>query len=87
MSSVDPVAGILGALDRPVQPRPEFAETLLARLVEELGGAEVLTEMPRRTRPRWPRILPGAPRGLRLVLIVLALLLYFTKKKVWANAH
>ena len=35
MSSVDPVAVILGALDRPVQPRPEFAETLLSRLVEE----------------------------------------------------
>ena len=35
MSSVDPVVGILGGLDRPVQPRPEFAETLLSRLVEE----------------------------------------------------
>lgn len=35
MSSVDPVAVILGSLDRPVQPRPEFAEALLSRLVEE----------------------------------------------------
>jgi hypothetical protein len=36
MSSVDPVVGILGGLDRPVQPRPEFAATLLSRLVEQL---------------------------------------------------
>jgi hypothetical protein len=35
MSSVDPVGGILGGLDRPVQPPPEFAETLFSRLVEE----------------------------------------------------
>lgn len=36
MSSVDPVVEILGGLDRPVQPRPEFAKTLLSRLVEQL---------------------------------------------------
>jgi hypothetical protein len=36
MSSVDPVVGILGGLDRPVQPRPEFAATLLSRLTEQL---------------------------------------------------
>jgi hypothetical protein len=36
MSSVDPTVGILVGLDRPVQPRPEFAATLLSRLVEQL---------------------------------------------------
>jgi hypothetical protein len=36
MSSVDPVVEILGGLDRPVQPRPEFAATLLCRLLEQL---------------------------------------------------
>jgi hypothetical protein len=75
MSSVDPVATILSGLDRPVQPRPEFAETLLSRLVEELGGAEAPARKPRRTRLWPPRILPAAPPRLRLLLIVLALLL------------
>jgi len=36
MSSVDPTVEILGGLDRPVQPRPEFAATLLSRLAEQL---------------------------------------------------
>lgn len=74
MSSVDPVA-ILGALDHPVDPRPEFAETLLSRLLEELDGAQVPTRAPGWKRLRLPRILPAAPPRLRLLLIVLALLL------------
>jgi hypothetical protein len=77
MSSVDPLATILGGLDRPVQPRPEFAETLLSRLLEELAGAQGPTRKPSRVRLRVPRILPGAPPRLRLVLIALALLLLF----------
>ena len=40
MGSVDPVVGILGGLDRPVQPRPEFAATLLSRLVEQFEVTE-----------------------------------------------
>jgi hypothetical protein len=75
MSSVDPLATILGGLDRPVQPRPEFAETLLSRLLEELGGAEAPARKPWRARLRLPRLLPGAPPKLRLALIVLVLLL------------
>jgi hypothetical protein len=75
MSAVDPVAAILGGLDRPVQPRPEFAETLLSRLLEELGEVHAPARKPRQMRLRLPRILHGAPPRLRLVLIVLALLL------------
>ncbi len=75
MSAVDPVAALLQQLDRPAAPRPEFAQALLARLLEELEAAPLPLGTSRRRRLRLPRILPGMPRGLRLVLIVLALLL------------
>jgi hypothetical protein len=55
MSTIDPLAAILSGLDRPVQPRPEFAETLLSRLVEELsGGAQAPARKPWRARLRLP---------------------------------
>ena len=75
MSSVDPVATILGGLDRPVQPRLEFAEALLSRLLDELGGAQPPAREPQRLHLRVPRFRPSAPRALRLALIVLVLLL------------
>ena len=49
MSARDPVVAILGSLERPVQPRPEFAEGLLSRLLEELGDARAPA------RGRWRR--------------------------------
>jgi hypothetical protein len=75
MSSVDPLATILGGLDRPVQPRPEFAETLLSRLFDELGEAQAPAPKPRRLHLGLPRTLPSTPLRLRLVLIVLVLFL------------
>jgi hypothetical protein len=73
MSSIDPVVSILGGLDRPVQPRAEFTEALLSRLLDELGEAQAPAREPRRAR--LARLLPGAPPRLRLVVIVIALLL------------
>ena len=34
----DPIARLLQGIDTPVDPRPEFAEALLQRLLDELGG-------------------------------------------------
>lgn len=75
MSARDPVVVILAGLERPVAPRPEFADALLGRLLEELRESRVPTGKAWRPRLRLPRILPGAPPRLRLALIVLALLL------------
>jgi hypothetical protein len=81
MSMIDPLATILGRLDRPVQPRPEFAETLLFRLVDELGeGAQVPAPKPRRARLRFPRRRSSEratwrPRRALLVAVLLLLLL------------
>jgi hypothetical protein len=55
----DPVAALLGRLDRPASPRTEFADLLLERLLRELA--------PRPARRRRPK--------LRLAFAVLALLL------------
>jgi hypothetical protein len=77
MSAIDPLAAILGTLDRPVQPRPEFAQTLLSRLVEELGdGAQTPTRKPRQARLRLPqgRSAEHATRSPRRVLVLVALL-------------
>ena len=70
MSSRDPVAEILARAERPVEPSSEFAAELLERLLVELGA-----EAPAPARRRLPRLLPGAPRGLRLALGVLIVLL------------
>ena len=75
MSARDPVAMILAGLDGPVAPRPEFADALLARLLEELGEGEAPAGRPWRAAFRPPRILPSARPRLRLALIVIALLL------------
>jgi hypothetical protein len=81
MSMIDPLATILGRLDRPVQPRPEFAETLLSRLVEELGeGAQAPARKPWRARLQLPRRRSGErttwrPRHVLLVAVLLLLLL------------
>jgi len=73
MSAVDPIAGILAGLERPVSPRAEFAESLLGRLLEELGPGPSPAQA--RRRLRLPRLLPVAPPRLRLALVVIALLL------------
>jgi len=57
MSSVDPVIGVLRGLDRPVQPRPEFATRLLSRLLEQL---EVTAES---SPPVGPAPAHGEARG------------------------
>ena len=67
MSTVDPVASILGALDRPVQP-----ESLRATLLAQLE-APVHARPRRRLRFDW--FLPQAPPRLRLVLVTALLLL------------
>jgi len=72
MSTVDPAASILGALDGPVQPRPEFAESLRATLLAELR-TPVYAPSRRRLRLEW--FLPQAPPRLRLVLVTALLLL------------
>src|SRR6266511_2872182 len=72
MSTVDPVASILTALDRPVQPRAEFAESLRAELLAELQ-APVLARPRRRGRLDW--FLPQAAPRLRLILVTAVLLL------------
>ena len=74
MSAMDPVAVILAGLDRQVTPRPEFADALLARLLEELGmgGAPAA---PRPARRQLPRFFPSVAPRLRLALIVIAILL------------
>jgi Sigma-70, region 4 len=72
MSTVDRVASILAALDRPVRPRPEFAESLWADLLAELQ-APVHARPRRRLRLDW--FLPQAPPRLRLLLITALLLL------------
>jgi len=71
MSAIDPLAVILGGLDHPVQPRPEFAETLLSRLAEELGGTQAPA---RKARLRLPRRRFGehVTRRPRRVLVLVA---------------
>ena len=72
MSTVDPVARILGALDGPVQPRPEFADSLRATLLAQLQAP---VHAPPRRRLRFDWFLPQAPPRLRLVLVTALLLL------------
>jgi type II secretory pathway component PulM len=72
MSTVDPVATILAALDRPVQPRAEFAESLRAELLAELQ-APILARPRHTARLDW--FLPQAPPRLRLILFTAVLLL------------
>jgi Tol biopolymer transport system component len=88
MSSVDPVARILGGLDGPVQPRAEFGETLLFRLLQELGAVapEEPAAKPWRVPQRLRRILPAATPGLgrwrhrrlRLAIVLVLLFLLLT---------
>ena len=72
MSTVDPIASILTALDHPVQPRPEFAESLRANLLAQL---EAPTRVRARRRFRLDWFLPHAPPRLRLLLAAALLLL------------
>jgi dipeptidyl aminopeptidase/acylaminoacyl peptidase len=72
MSTVDPVASILTGLDRPAQPRPEFAESLRADLLAQLQ-APALAPPRRRVGLDW--FLPHAPPRLRLALVTAVLLL------------
>lgn len=73
MSAIDPIAAILGDLDRPVAPRPEFAGALLPRLLDELRAPMRGARRGRGLRLGW--FLPGVPIRLRLALILIALLL------------
>ncbi len=64
MSERDPVVILLRELDRPVAPRPEFADALRARLLAELGQHDGLRARRRVSRPR----LTLAPRHRRPAL-------------------
>jgi len=75
MSAVDPVVAVLSRLDRSARPRPEFAESLHARLLTELAEGPEPASLPSRFPLRPGRFLPSAPPRLRLVLMVIALLL------------
>jgi WD40 repeat protein len=75
MSTVDPIASILTALDHAVQPRPEFAESLRANLLAQL---EAPTRVRARRRFRLDWFLPHAPPRLRLLLAAALLLLLLT---------
>jgi hypothetical protein len=72
MSAVDPLTRILGALDRPIQPRPEFSQALRADLLAQLQG-HVDAPPQRRLRLQW--FLPHAAPRLRLVIGMALLLL------------
>jgi len=75
MSAVDPLVAVLNRLDRPAQPRAEFAESLRARLLTELAERPEQAIVPSRFPHRPGRLLPSAPPRLRLALMVIALLL------------
>ena len=90
---IDPVATILGRLDRPVQPRPEFAETLFSSLVEELGdGAQAPAPKPWRTRRHLPRRRSGKhatwrPRRVLVLVALLALTFVLMAAVAYALGH
>lgn len=75
MSADDQVAVILAGLDSPVAPRPQFADALLARLLEELAEAQSPAARGWPVAFRMPRILPHAPPRPRLALIAIAVFL------------
>jgi hypothetical protein len=78
MSEPDPVTTLLRELDRPIEPRPEFADALRARLLEELShtdGAPVGhgVQPPRRALPaRFRRPLLAGALALAIVAAVIA---------------
>lgn len=67
----DPFARALAALERPVQPRPEFAEQLLA-LLEAQHGAP-LAPSPVAARRTWLRPLVAVAAGVAVVLLAVTL--------------
>lgn len=67
--SSDPVVAILERLERPVQPRAEFGEELLRRLLAEL---EPPAPAPAARRPRFAAL----PLRVRVALVVLSILLF-----------
>lgn len=72
----DPIAVLLDGLERPVQPRPEFADDLLARLEEELlrdtTTVQAVAPVRRVRRPRFVLGLAGVAAAAALVLAVVA---------------
>lgn len=53
--STDPVAGLLASVERPVEPRPGFADELLTRLEAELGPTPAPQAAPATRRARRAR--------------------------------
>ena len=90
---IDPLATILGRLDRSAQPRPEFAETLLSRLVEELGdGVQAPAPKPWRARLQLPRGRSGKhatwrPRRVLVLVALLALTFVLMAAVAYALGH
>src|SRR5262245_2975011 len=71
----DRFEGLREMLDRPVQPRREFADDLLGRLLEELDEQDPEERRPRRGRIAKPaRRIPRVPR--RLLVAAAALLVF-----------
>jgi Tol biopolymer transport system component len=77
MSERDPLVVILEGLDRPVTPRPEFAQALRARLLAELAEQNGFRARRHVPRPRLtlPRLGRGRQRRLRLAIVLAALIL------------
>ena len=69
MTTPDPAAGLLAGVERPVDPRPEFAEALLGRLLVEL-------EQPRRRILRARTLLLAAALLLLLAGVATATYLF-----------
>ena len=76
MVAIDPVAAILGGLDRPVQPRPEFAEDSSPAWSKNWTMASSTAPKPWRARLQLPRMHSGkhATWRPRRVLVLVALL-------------
>lgn len=70
MSTADPIGFLLADVDRPVQPRPEFVEGLLSRLLEGSKAPEIGPPVPSRA---WTGLLPKRSGRRRFALVAIAL--------------
>src|SRR5207247_7209123 len=67
----DPIQDLLERLERPVQPSAEFSDTLLERLLDQLGEQRAPSRRRRRPSPRVPRwIRPQLMAAAALAVVV-----------------
>lgn len=91
----DPIATIIGRLERPVAPSPAFADSLLRVLLKELEGrpATSLLKRAKAFRPSRP-LIPATPTLRQIVLIAVGLALlaaagaaaYYVSTNTWLSA-